>query len=152
MLSRFLPPVLKSPSEDPLADAGSSWLRVILPGWAQHAPGREPNHLLAAGWPREGLVRAGSPPGTPPPCAPLDCPSGTWFLSVRYMSVGGPPPPSCSPGWGGYEKTVMESQLGSSLPCSLVKTPQHSRPPSPVTPLAGKRKPPPEGFQGVWGC
>lgn len=53
---------------------------------------------------------------------------------------------------GGYEKTVMESQLGSSLPCSLVKTPQHSRTPSPVTPLAGKRKPPRGGSRGVRGC
>lgn len=85
---------------------------------------RDPNHLLGAG----------SPPGTRARRAPRGCPLAPWLLpefsaaAPSAAARGSTPPPCCWPGRGGGGKAVTESQPGSSLPCSLVKTPQHSRP------------------------
>lgn len=110
---------------------GSSRPWVILSGW-ERTP-RVASRSLITCWPRAGrggagLLSADAPPGKRPSCAPPAGPPGAWFPqespalpSVRSRSVGGPPPPSSSPGWGGYEKAVMESRLGSSLPAHLSK-------------------------------
>lgn len=78
-------------------------------------------------------------------------PAGFSEAAPSAAARGSTPPPCCRPRRGGGGKAVTESQPGSSLPCSLVKTPQHSRP-FLATPLSWKRKPPRGGSRRVWGC
>lgn len=131
--------------------AGSSWPGIILRGWA-HTP-RGARRSLITCRPRAGRGGAGARPGTRPHARPPT-------VLAQHGPRGSPErsPPSAMGPWEapsallqprleGYEKTVMESRLGSSLPGSLVKTPRHSRTPSPVTPLAGKKEPPRGAFR-----
>lgn len=99
--SRFLPPVLKSPSgisspvpSAPSRSVGSSWGNPPERGGAPHArSGPGPNHLLAAGRVRRGCSgrapRLGHGPTARLLTALLEhgsCRSSRTLLSVRYMS------------------------------------------------------------------